>query len=44
MRSTHAAPRAAARVGGAGRILSDEEVGRFVEEQLAVIDAEGRSV
>jgi lactate racemase len=36
--------RAAARVGGADRILTEEEVGRFVEEQLAGINADGRSV
>jgi nickel-dependent lactate racemase len=36
--------RAAARVGGTDRILTEEEVGRFVEEQLARIDADGRSV
>jgi nickel-dependent lactate racemase len=36
--------RAAARIGGADRILTDEEVVRFVREQLAGIDVDGRSV
>src|SRR3954452_2998633 len=36
--------RTAARIGGADRILAEEEAGRFVEEQLAGIDADGRSV
>ena len=34
----------AARVGGADRILTDREVADFVQEQLAGIDADGRSV
>jgi nickel-dependent lactate racemase len=36
--------RTAARIGGADRILSDREVTQFVAEQLAGIDADGRSV
>jgi nickel-dependent lactate racemase len=36
--------RGAVRAGGADRILSPEEVESFVAEQLAGIDAEGRSV
>ena len=36
--------RTAARIGGADRVLAEEEVGRFVEEQLAGIDADGRAV
>jgi len=42
--ATDAARAAAAHIGGADRILPEEEVGRFVEEQLAGIDADGRSV
>jgi nickel-dependent lactate racemase len=42
--TTEIVQRAAARVGGADRILGEEEVERFVEEQLAGIDADGRSV
>jgi nickel-dependent lactate racemase len=34
----------AARVGGADRVLSEREVADFVAEQLAGIDADGRSV
>jgi nickel-dependent lactate racemase len=34
----------AARVGGADRILTDEEVSSFIASQLAAIDADGRSV
>lgn len=34
----------AARVGGADRILSEREITDFVAEQLAGIDADGRSV
>ncbi|WP_030435569.1 lactate racemase domain-containing protein [Actinoplanes subtropicus] len=34
----------AARVGGADRVLSDDEVRSFVAEQLAGLDADGRSV
>jgi nickel-dependent lactate racemase len=36
--------RAAARIGGADRILSEEEVDAFVAEQLGGIDADGRTV
>jgi nickel-dependent lactate racemase len=36
--------RAATRVGGADRILTEEEVARFVREQLDGIDADGRTV
>jgi nickel-dependent lactate racemase len=35
---------AAARIGGADRILTDPEVENFIAEQLARIDADGRSV
>lgn len=35
---------AAARVGGADRLLTEHEVAAFVAEQLAGIDADGRSV
>ena len=34
----------ATRIGGAGRVLTDGEVADFVAEQLAGIDADGRSV
>jgi nickel-dependent lactate racemase len=34
----------AARLGGADRVLTDEEVTAFVAEQLAGLDADGRSV
>ena len=34
----------AARVGGAERVLTDDEVSAFVGEQLAGLDADGRSV
>jgi nickel-dependent lactate racemase len=44
MTGTGTVRRAAARIGGPDRILTEEEVGRFVEEQLAGIDADGRSV
>jgi nickel-dependent lactate racemase len=36
--------RTAARIGGTDRILPEEEVSAFVAEQLAGIDADGRSV
>ena len=35
---------AAARVGGADRVLTEREVAAFVAEQLAGVDADGRSV
>jgi lactate racemase len=44
MTSTDAPHRTAARIGGADRILTDGEVAGFVAEQLAGIDADGRSV
>ena len=34
----------AARIGGADRILTEPEVAEFIGEQLAAIDADGRSV
>ena len=34
----------AVRIGGPDRVLAEEEVGHFVQEQLGTIDAEGRSV
>jgi nickel-dependent lactate racemase len=34
----------AARIGGADRVLTDREVADFVEQQLAGLDADGRSV
>jgi nickel-dependent lactate racemase len=34
----------AARIGGADRILTEPEVAEFIAEQLAAIDADGRSV
>lgn len=36
--------RQAARIGGAGTILTEEQVTAFVREQLAGLDADGRSV
>src|SRR4051812_19956044 len=44
MTTAETVPRAATRIGCADRILAEEETGRFVEEQLAGIDADGRSV
>jgi nickel-dependent lactate racemase len=42
--ATAAGRRAAVRIGGVDRTLGEEEVEGFVAEQLAGIDAEGRSV
>jgi nickel-dependent lactate racemase len=42
--STPVLHRSAVRIGGADRILTEEEVSAFVGEQLAGIDADGRSV
>ena len=44
MTTAETARRGAVRVGGADRLLTEEEVGRFVAEQLAGLDADGRSV
>jgi len=33
-----------ARIGGAGEVLSDEQIGAFVREQLASVDLDGRSL
>ncbi len=44
MTATDADRRAAARIGGADRTLTEEEVDEFVAEQLAGIEADGRSV
>jgi nickel-dependent lactate racemase len=44
MTTTDTGRRAAVRIGGPDRILGEEEVARFVAEQLAGIDADGRSV
>src|SRR3954465_14136230 len=44
MTTAETVPRAATRIGGADRILAEDEAGRFVEEQLAGIEANGRSV
>jgi nickel-dependent lactate racemase len=38
------ARRGAVRIGGPERVLAEEEVGRFVQEQLGDINADGRSV
>jgi lactate racemase len=44
MTATDTGRRAAVRIGGADRRLGEEEVERFVTEQLAGLDADGRSV
>jgi lactate racemase len=44
MSSMPVLPRTAVRIGGADRILPEEEVSAFVAEQLAGLDADGRSV
>src|SRR4051812_8501646 len=44
MTTTDTGRRAAVRIGGPDRTLGEEELARFVAEQLAGIDADGRSV
>jgi len=44
MTTTDTGRRAAVRIGGPDRTLGEEEVARFVAEQLGGVDADGRSV